>query len=280
VEVHTLETELKKCKKLVLRLEKELASAGASVEKEKELTKKLLERDAELRELRKKRGSYMDPDASGIALQEAEDRLADLEDHAVQLENELDDTRRILDAKEAENEDLKDVIARGPSGGKLVALEDENTELRERLADFEDELARRDDEREALLDELESVKLTMEEMERRREAEAQERSVSRAEIYEREEEREVMESEINTLRDKLSRAHLDLEMREEDLDQREREMEDIVEQVREKEELWKGEFEEVEAKNEELRAVSGRPSIFLRENSQNTLLSDGRREGL
>jgi chromosome segregation ATPase len=263
IEVQTLETELKKTKKLTLRLEKELESLGASADREKELEQLLADRERELREMRKNRNGHMDPDESLQALQQAEERVMDLEDHAEALETELDTARRQLEENIHEIDKLHEALQERPDGPRMTDLSDRNDELRERLADTEEVLARREEEREELLDENEGLRLQLEDMQRRREAEAAERSASRAALYESQEEHEVMESEINGLRDRLARAALDLEMREEELDQKQREVEDVVEQFREQVEAnddeWRGELEEQRAQTEELRTVG----IFL-----------------
>jgi hypothetical protein len=92
IEVHTPETELEKCKKLTLRLEKELESLGGSVGREKELERKLEEAQRELRELRKGGGRHVGYQSA--TLREAEECIMDLEDHSEALEGELDVARR------------------------------------------------------------------------------------------------------------------------------------------------------------------------------------------
>jgi chromosome segregation ATPase len=183
IEVHTLETELKKTKKLTLRLEKELESLGASAERERELEQLLADRERELREIRKSRSGHLDGDESMAALQAAEERVMDLEDHAEALEGELDTARRQIDENINEIDKLQEALQEQPDGPRITELSEQNGELRERLADHEESLASRDEEREELLDETEGLRLEIEieieNMPRRGEAEAAERLGSR-----------------------------------------------------------------------------------------------------
>ena len=81
IEVQQRGMEMKKLKKLVLELERELQRAGGSKDRERELEEKLEERDRELRELRARLrnggrgGSGVDEEV----LREVEERNKDLE---------------------------------------------------------------------------------------------------------------------------------------------------------------------------------------------------------
>jgi chromosome segregation ATPase len=149
----------------------------------------------------------------------------------------------------------------------MTELEDQNEQLKDRLTDTEDVLARRAEEREDLLDQIEGLHLQLEDEQCRREAESVERSASRAEIYAREEAREDLEGELNHLCDRLARTTLDLEMKEEQVEERDRELKDVHEECQElsmrRDDEWRGELEDAKIRIEELQDVGFRFQFLI-----------------
>lgn len=259
--------ELKKLKKLVLELERELdrlqRGAGGSRNRERELEEKLEERERELMDLRRRRaGEGMNDGA-----------LRELEARNNELEDELENTRAVLEEKLDQIEQLKEIAERddstsGSMGGdgrrdrlrlRMEELEIENEELRARLDENKEHMVQKDDEREDLLDENNALRLQIEDLQRKREAESYERSESRAQILEEREEREAVEDDLNALKDRLAAVMIELQQKEDDLDIKNREMEELVEEHRliidvvDKE--WRGEVEETRGQVDDLRDV-------------------------
>lgn len=268
VEVHTLEQELKKTKKLTLRLESELGTLAGSAEREKELEALLADRERDLRELRKSRRGDIDADEKIAALQAAEDRVADLEETCDALETELKISQRGQENQLLEIESLQDAIRDRPDG--LAAAMEEIEEMRHMLSERDEAIENMKEDFDETVGELEGERLQKEELQRRMEGLMADRSQSRAALYEQQEERETMENEVNGFRDRLARAALELEMKEEQLDQRNRELEDINDQFREEvaaiENDWRGEVAEQRAKSvklENVRQTLGPVLIFV-----------------
>ena len=274
IEVQSRGVELKKYKKLLLELEKELQTAqkdaGGSRGREHELEEALADRERELRELRRRRA--VGPE-DGV-LKEAEARNAELEERQAALEEQLENMKSVMEDNMDEIDRLKDeLVQKGNAsmtseGGesrrarlerKLAEVEDENEELRVRHGEAVRIVERREEEKEALEDELERLKLEVEDLERRREAETLERSESRAQVHEEREEREAIEDDLNSVRDQLAATTIELQQREDELEIRCREIDEmIVEHRRQLEavdEGWRGEVEETKAHADDLRDV-------------------------
>lgn len=258
--------ELKKLRKLVLQLEEELEhkAARSSRERERELERLLAERERELRELRRRSlggGSSGVGSAAEGALREAEERNAELED-------ELENVRRLLEENMDELERLRDMVERGEASSidgdararrRMEEITVENDELRAMLDEHVTRTQQHEDEREELFDQLEALQLKLEDFERRREAEAVERSESRAMILEEREGREGLESEMNGLRDKLTAASIEIQQKEDELEIKSRELRDLYEQhqsaIDDVESSWQDELQETKAQLEGLRDV-------------------------
>lgn len=259
IEVQQRGMEVKKLKKLVLELERELERLQRGSGRARELEEKLDEREREIRELRKRRASGAD----GGALREIEARNS-------QLEEELDSARALLEENMDEMERLKDIVERHEqeefdAGGdrvkrKMKDLAAENDELRAKLEEQSEAFARVAEDKEDLADELEGFKLELENERRRREAETLERSQSRAQVLEEREEREAVEDDLNAVRDKLAAVQIELQQKEDELYMKSREIQDVVDEhkriVEQVEDEWRGEAQEARGQVEELKDVS------------------------
>ncbi|KAG6819546.1 hypothetical protein H0H93_010792 [Arthromyces matolae] len=267
IEVQQRGVELKKLKKLVLELERELdrfQRGGGSKTRERELEEKLEERDRELNEWR--RGSAKDAD---------DDMFRELEAHNAELQERNDNAKAIIEENLEEIERLKDIIDRrgdaslGESSGgegrrerlkrRAEELEAENEELHARLGEHAEIIGQKEDEKEDLQDEINALRLEIEDIQRKREAESYERSESRAQVLEEREEREAVEEDLNTVRDKLAAVMIELQQREDELDMKTREIDELVAEHQRIIEVvdneWRGEIEEVRTQVEELRDV-------------------------
>ncbi|KAG9317962.1 hypothetical protein JVU11DRAFT_14 [Chiua virens] len=268
VEVQQRGLELKKLKRLVLELERELErsqkerGAASLRDRERDLEAKLQEREHEIRELRRGRISAADEDAL---------RRAELRNE--ELEEELENFRGLLEDNVEEIERLRDVVEKRDDNGsdgrgdsrrehlqqKLEELEVENEALRARVEDQNELLLRREDEKEELADEIAHLCLEVEEIQRRREAESTERSESRAQMLEAREEREAVEEDLNSVRDRLAATMIELSQKEDEIEMKNKEIEDLIAEhdriVAVVEEEWRGEVEEARGQVEELRDV-------------------------
>ncbi|KAL0947804.1 hypothetical protein HGRIS_013877 [Hohenbuehelia grisea] len=261
IEVQQRGMEIKKLKKLVLSLERELDKlrrVGGTPSRERELEEQLAERELELQELRQRRGAGRDDIA-----------LRDLEDRNVQLEEEVENLRGLLEetTDELERVQLRDDSAdesRGDSKRermqrRVEELELFNEDIQAKLNEHVDALAAREDEREELLDEIEALRLEVDSEKRKQEAVSLERSESRAMILEERDQREALEDNLNAFRDKLAALTIELQQREDDLDMKNREIDDIVmDHERELEsttEGWRGECAELRKQADQLRDV-------------------------
>ncbi|KAI0074706.1 hypothetical protein K474DRAFT_1601108 [Panus rudis PR-1116 ss-1] len=234
IEVQQRGMEVKKLKKLVLELERELErlqrGQGGSSARARELEEKLEERELEIRELRRRRASGADDNA----LREYEMRNA-------QLEEELENARGLLEENMEEMERLREIVEQRD--------EEEERDSGGRFRKHIDDLERENDELRARLEEQDAMLAP----------ESIERSQSRAQILEEREEREAVEDDLNAVRDKLAAAQIELQQKEDDIEMKNREIEDliaeherIVEQVQDE---WRGEVDEARGQVEELRDV-------------------------
>lgn len=269
IEVQQRGMELKKVRKLVLELENELQRVqrgdAARTSRERELEALLEKREHETRELRRRLTSESGQD--DVALHEAEERNAELED-------ELENVRHLLEENMDELERVKDIMEQrgddtgGSSGRRHISeLQEEIRDLKAALEEHADVLAQREEEKEELLDHNEALLLQVEDLERRREAENIERSQSRAMILEERESREAIEDDLNVLRDKLAAANIELQQKDDDLNFKSQEITELVSEHRsildDVEGEWKGEVDEAKAQIEELRDV-GWVHVFFR----------------
>ncbi|KAG5634459.1 hypothetical protein H0H81_001876 [Sphagnurus paluster] len=268
IEVQQRGMEMKKLKKLVLELERELdrlqRAGGSRSNRERELEEKLEERDREIKELRRRRAEGLD-----------DEEVRELEARNGELEEELDNARGLLEENMDEIERLREIVERrgdesGAEGSnsegrrerlkrRVEDLEHENQELRARLDEHAELIAQKEDEKDDLADEIKALTLEIEDLQRRREAESYERSESRAQILEEREEREAVEDDLNALRDKLAAMMIELQQKEDDIDLKTREIDDLVAEHERIVEVvdaeWRGEVQEARAQVEELRDV-------------------------
>lgn len=268
IEVQSRGMEIKRLKKLLLELEKELerlqrggGHSSGFRGRERELEEKIQEREHEIRELRRSR---LDGEESD-----------DLREANLELENELENARGLLEENMEEIDRLREIVERrgGPddstsssvsaSDSKLKRLvqqlQAENADLRNRLEDAVEIAAVKEDEKGDLNDVIDTLKLNVEDLEQRLEMHAQERSESRAAMLEEQEEREAVEDDLNAVKDKLAAAMIELQQKEEDIEMKERELADMVKEhdriVGVVEDEWRGEVEEARGQVEELRDV-------------------------
>ncbi|EJF58014.1 hypothetical protein DICSQDRAFT_139845 [Dichomitus squalens LYAD-421 SS1] len=258
IEVQQRGMEIKKLKKLVLELQRELEHsqrAGGAQSRARELEEKLAEREQELRELRRRRAIGPDDGAS-----------RELEARNAELEEELGNVRGLLEENTEELERLRELAESRDDHSSLGSerwrrqaeeLEGENEELRARIDELEELAVQRTDERDDLADEVEALRLELEDLQRRREAESIERSHSRAQILEEREGREAIEEDLNAVRDKLAAAQIELQQKEDEIDMKHREIEELIAEhqriVESVEEEWRGEVDEAKGQMEELR---------------------------
>ncbi|RDB26693.1 Anucleate primary sterigmata protein B [Hypsizygus marmoreus] len=268
IEVQQRGMEMKKLKKLVLELERELdrlqRGAGGSRNRERELEEKLEERDREIRELRRRRaGQGIDDEA-----------FRELEARNAELQEDLDNARGLLEESTDEIDRLRDIVERrgdesvAEAGGegrrerlkrRVDELEGENEELRARLDEHMEIITQKEDEKEDLADEVHGLRLEIEDLQRRRQAESFDRSESRAQILEEREEREAVEDDLNALKDKLAAVMIELQQKEDDIEIKAHEIDDLVAEhqriVENIDNDWRGEVEEARGQVEELRDV-------------------------
>ena len=240
--------------------------------RERELEERLEEMEVELRELRRKKGSSVGGSISAknkvMADQELLERNAQLEQREQELEENLEVMKGLLEENSIMIQDLREQLERKGSGNvsdvsrrraRVEELEAENEGLRMKIDEQTEALAEREDEREELLDEIQSLNLQLENLIRRREAENAERSESRAQMLEEREEREAIEGDLNALRDKLAAAAIEMSQKEDELEMKNREIQELVAEHERIVELveaeWRGEVEEAQGRVEELQDV-------------------------
>ena len=255
---------MKKLKKLVIELERELErlqrGAGGSTRREKELEDKLEEREREIGELRRMRRGGGEDDA-----------LREVEAHNVFLEDEMEGLKALLEENNEEMERLREIVENKSNESqdingrhrykrRIEELEGDNEHLRAKLDEQAEQISQVEEDKENLADEVEALRLDLEEMQRRRDAEAVERSQSRSQLLEEREEREAVEDDLNSLRDKLAAATIEMQQKEDEIEMKNKEIEDLVAEheriVDVVETEWRGEVEEARAQVEELRDVS------------------------
>jgi chromosome segregation ATPase len=282
IEVQSRGVELKKYKKLLLELEKEVQSAqkgvGGSQARERELVAALADREREIRELRRRRA--VGPEDG--ALREAEARNTELEGRQATLEEQLENMKAVMEDNMDEIDRLKDELAqrgnmsttsdngenrRARLERKLAEVEEENEAFRVRHEEDIVVIERREEEKDAFEDEIERLKLEVEDLERRRRAETLERSESRAQVCEEREEREAVEDNLSAVRDQLAATTIELQQREEELERMRQDINEMtIEHGREIEDVhndWRGEVEEHKARADELRDVCVSVSICV-----------------
>ena len=256
--------EMKKLKKLVIELERELErlqrGAGGSTRREKELEDRLGEREREIGELRRMRRGESEDDVLGEVEAHNAFLVDEIEGLKVLLEENNEEMERLREIVESKSDESQDASGRQKYKRRIQELEGDNEDLRAKLEEQAERIAQADDDKENLADEVEALRLDLEEMQRRRDAEAVERSQSRSQLLEEREEREAVEDDLNSLRDKLAAATIEMQQREDEVEMKNKEIEDLVAEheriVEVVETEWRGEVEEARAQVEELRDVS------------------------
>ncbi|KAH7883401.1 hypothetical protein F5I97DRAFT_1930960 [Phlebopus sp. FC_14] len=268
VEVQQRGLELKKLKRLVLELERELERSqrergmSGSRDRERDLEAKLMEREQELRQLRRGHMSSVDADAlrqAELRNEELEEELGNVRGLLEENMEEIERMREIVERRGDESVDERGENRRQRWKRQLEELEAENEDLRAKVREQNELLMQKEDEREDLVEEIERLNLTIEDIQRRREAESIERSESRAQILEEREEREAVQDDLNAMRDKLAATMIELQQREDELEMKNKEIEDLIAEhervVDVVEQEWRGEVEEARGQVEELRDV-------------------------
>lgn len=106
------------------------------------------------------------------------------------------------------------------------------SDLQRKVTDLEAEKDEWEDDRDLLIEEVGILRGQVEDLERRREAESIERSTSRAMLMDQEEEKAVVEEDLNAMRDKYAAAQIELQQKDDDLEMKEREINDLVDEHR------------------------------------------------
>jgi len=150
----------------------------------------------------------------------------------MQKDEELDHIRQLLQDNNDEFERIRS-HAEGTSSTSLrIEARQDASVLQRKVADLEVEKEQWEDDRDVLLDEIGILRGQVEDLERRREAESIERSNSRAMLLDQEEEKAAVEEDLNTMRDKYAAAQIELQQRDDDLEMKEREINDLVDEHR------------------------------------------------
>jgi len=260
IEVQQHRIDLKKQKKLILELEQELERLQKGDPRTRDLEERLAERERELKELRRRKGHGAESEDKirhlELAVEERSLELRDFRRSAQEmreLEFELDDAREALRLKDQElmrkNEELDYIRQllqdnndeferiRSQAEGKpntplRIEARQDASAMQRKLVDLEAEKEQWEDDRDLLVGEIGILRGQMEGLERRREAESIERSASRAMLLDQEEEKAAVEDDLNTMRDKYAAAQIELQQREDDLEMKEREINDLLDEHR------------------------------------------------
>ena len=252
--------DLKKQKKLILELEQELERLQRGDPRTRDLEERLAERERELKELRRRKGYGVESEDKIRQLEVAvEERSLELRgfrgaaQEIRELEMELEDARDVLRLKDEElmrkddeldhvqrllqdNNDEFERIRNQAEGTSNTTLRIEAREggsvLQRKVADLEAEKEEWEEDRELLIDEIGILHGQVEDLQRRQEAESIERSASRTMLLDQEEERAAAEEDLNTMRDKYAAAQIELQQREDDLEMKEREINDLIDEHR------------------------------------------------
>ena len=178
-------------------------------------------------------------------------RLKDRE--LLQKDVEFDHVRQLLQDNNDEFERIRNQAEGTPL--RIEARQDSGV-LQRKVEDLEAEKEQWEDDRDILLDEIGVLRGQVEGLERRQEAESIERSNSRAMLLDQEEEKAAVEEDLNAMRDKYAAAQIELQQREDDLEMKDREINDLVDEHRrilqQVEEDYRGEFVDL---NQELDEV-------------------------
>ncbi|KAK0200971.1 hypothetical protein DFS33DRAFT_1507788 [Desarmillaria ectypa] len=247
IELSARGQEIKRLKKLLLELERELErmqrGAGGARGRERELEEKLEERDREIRELRRRQQQQ-----NGHGHDE----------RTAELEGQLEDARDLLEENNEEIERLREMVERGGDDGnsqlkqRVAELEAVNKEWQERMQNMADDY---EEEKQELIGSIESMGLKIEKLQHKNEAQMQERSESRAMVLDEREQREAVEDDLNQVKDRLAAALIELQQRDDEIELKNEELDNLVIRHENIVEQWRGEVEETRSQVEELRDV-------------------------
>ncbi|KAK0497772.1 hypothetical protein EDD18DRAFT_118660 [Armillaria luteobubalina] len=238
IELSARGQEIKRLKKLLLELERELErmQRAAGRGRERELEEKLEEREREIRELRRRQGG-----------------------RGHEHEAELEEARELLEESNVEIERLREMLeARDDEPGdsrlkeRVAELEAANEEWQQRMQSVADEY---EEEKQELVGSIESMGVKIEQLQHRNEAQMQERSESRAMMLDEREHREAVEDDLNEVKDRLAAALIELQQKEDEVEVKNEELDNLVVQHENIVEQWRGEVEETRGQVEELRDV-------------------------
>ena len=260
IEVQQHRIDLKKQKKLILELEQELERLQKGDPRTRDLEERLAERERELKELRRRQGHGVESEDKIRHLELAvEERSLELRgfrrsaQEMRELELELDDAREALRLKDQElirkdmeldhvqqllqdNNDEFERIRSQAEGASSTSLRIEYrqdvSDLQRKVTDLEAEKEQWEDDKDLLVGEIGILRGQMEHLERRREAESVERSTSRAMLLDQEDEKAAVEEDLNAMRDKYAAAQIELQQRDDDVEMKEREINDLVDEHR------------------------------------------------
>jgi hypothetical protein len=250
--------DLKKQKKLILELEQELERLQKGDPRTRDLEERLAERERELKELRRRKGYGGESEEKVRQLEMmVEERSLELRGfrrtahETRELELELDDAREALRLKDQElmrkdeeldhvqqllqdnNDEFERIRSQAegtPSTSLRIEARQGPSVLQRKVVDLEAEKEQWEDDRDLLVEEIGILRGRMEDLQQRREAESIERSASRAMLFDQEEEKAAVEEGLNTMRDKYAAAQIELQQRDDDLEMKEREINDLVDE--------------------------------------------------
>ncbi|KLO19711.1 hypothetical protein SCHPADRAFT_864804 [Schizopora paradoxa] len=256
IEVQQRGLEMKKYKKLVLELERELERLQRGKGKEREYEDRIAQLEQELRDARRRKGSSSHADES--LLQRQNEELEHVRD---ELEEEVENLREALHNRDVEMDELREELERGArprdsSNGvaheRVEQLEAEVDELQAQLEDCNREMQKMGNDNDELEDINEGLRLQLVDMERRLERDMAERSESRAQILEERDEREELERSHNDLRDKLASSTIQLNSVEDELQIKEQALQEMEEDQHRLASEFEDVLEEYKIRNEEL----------------------------
>lgn len=258
IEVQQHRIDLKKQKKLILELEQELERLQKGDSRTRDLEERLAERERELKELRRRqvygadsedkirnlelaveerslelrgfRRTAQEMREMEFELDDAREALRLKDQELIRKDMELDHVRQLLQDNNDEFERIRNQAEGTPSTSLRIEARQDANDLQRKVADLEGEREQWEDDRDLLVDEIGILRDQIEDLQRRRETESIERSTSRAMLMDQEEERAAAEEDLNAMRDKYAAAQIELQQRDDDLEMKEREMNDFVEE--------------------------------------------------
>ncbi|KPV72942.1 uncharacterized protein RHOBADRAFT_55197 [Rhodotorula graminis WP1] len=185
-------------------------------------------------------------DQLDAALDEGDDlrrQLADVHDELDDLRNEAADMRHDL----ADHADESGVSLEGRSRGtirrQVDRLEQDNTSLRSQLAAQLTMLATRNEEADSLKGQVEDLKADLAALEN--ELDLAQRVAKRADEEHDDGDREALEKDLDTHRDRATSLALELEDVKTQLDAKEHEIEDLLREIDERDDVHRGDLEQV-----------------------------------